>query len=141
MKAGSVVCVIVALVVGGVVGVVVYNHMFLSKSGNPQGTATTITLSYGGGTCTQNGSSTTPVTVTAGSTVTWQSDTGVPVQVVFPANSSPAYQTGSGAAASLGGTYPQPNATSSTYNYQSITIGGQSCNNVGPGQLGMIVKW
>ncbi len=143
MRPGSVVGVIIALVVGGFVGVEVYNHLYVSQSGgNPRGTVTTITLSYGGGTCAQNGS-TNPVTIPAGSTVTWQSDTGVPVQIAFPPSTSPFYQTGSSAPVSSGQAYPQPSQSSTTYNYQSITFGTapqqQSCNN--PGQLGMIVKW
>ncbi len=94
-------------------------------------TSQTITLSYNGGACQQNGSS-SQVTVSPTTSVTYQpQNPGNPFQVSF---SSCPFATCPVTAA----TGAQTPTGTGTFNYASVTINGQTCNN--PGALGLRVK-
>jgi hypothetical protein len=103
--------------------------------------AVPISLDYNGGNCKQNGATST-VDVPVGSYVTWTSTTVADsIDVKFPANQSPFYESvspnvagGTGAVQS-GQAYGVKN---NPYPYQSLTINNQPCNN--PGQLGFIMR-
>ncbi len=92
---------------------------------------TTITLSYNGGSCQQNGAA-SAVSVPAGGSVNYTAGDSTPFSVSFSScpfgNKCPVTQTT--------GTVTATSATG-TYNYSGVTINGQSCNN--PGAMGVRV--
>jgi hypothetical protein len=102
---------------------------------------TPITLTYGGGTCSQNASF-NPIDVKQGSYVTWVSaSSGDALDIRFPSGQSPFDGSVSPNLAGGSGQVQSGQAygvQGNTYNYASISIGGNSCHNAQ--QLGLRMK-
>jgi hypothetical protein len=94
-----------------------------------------ITLTNNAGTCMQN-NSTTPIDVKDGKCVTYRAGANS-LEVVYPVASSPFFRF-SAAANQTVTTGPARGTPGTTFNYQSVTVNGQNCNNAK--QLGIIMR-